>query len=224
MKTALYTGFDAAYSALAAITTHRMADYAVRHGMNFIAYPEPTVGMDIYWTGMARGLELFNQGYDAVMYLDVDQLITNLDVTWPAMTSGIHLSKDWGEDAVEPWHFSACGFLAYRDAMPFFERVLELQAEFDGEPFPEQAPMRFVVKEILQGVPLVEKQPDGFWNGCFNIHPRRTFNAVPDAVCPGKVPEPWQPGDFAAHLTMAPMEQRIELARNIIDGKLQRTV
>jgi len=52
--------------------------------------------------------------------------------------------------------------------------------------------------------------------GLINIMQRRYFNAVPDDVCPGKVPEPWQPGDFAAHLTMLPIEERIALANKIL--------
>lgn len=46
------------------------------------------------------------------------------------------------------------------------------------------------------------------------IHPRRFLNAVPKEVDP-TVQEPWQPGDFAAHLTNIPLEKRIELFHEI---------
>lgn len=215
MNTVLYTGFDNAYRELSEITVPRMAHYAARSGMEFRAFAEEPVGMDIYWTGMARGLELFNQGFAGVMYLDVDQLITNFGAVWPPVTSGIHFSKDWGNDAVEPWHFSACGFVAYRDSIPFFERVLEMYQDYVGKDFPEQAPMREVVKMWTEGVPLVPKKPGDPYSGLINIHPRRVFNAVPDEISPGNIPEPWQPGDFSAHLTMAPMEKRIEIAKRM---------
>lgn len=218
MRTALYTGYDNAYRQLAELTIPRMARYAEIHGMEFRPFTEEPVGMNIYWTGMARGMELFNQGFERIFYLDVDELITNLDMEFPAVTTGIHLSKDWGKDAVEPWHFSACGFVAFRDAIPFFQRVLDLAPAYEGQPFQEQQPMRDIARQWMEGVPLREKS--GPENGLINIHPRRIFNAVPDAVCPGEVPEPWQRGDFAAHLTMAPLEQRIDLARKILNNEL----
>ena len=45
---------------------------------------------------------------------------------------------------------------------------------------------------------------------------RNVFCAVPDEVSPGNVVEPWQPGDFAAHLTMLPIAERVELFHEIM--------
>lgn len=45
---------------------------------------------------------------------------------------------------------------------------------------------------------------------------RRMLNAVPDEVSPGNVPEPWQPGDFAAHITMVPIEERVRIFHEVM--------
>jgi len=226
MKTILFTGFDDPYAGLARITGPRMLTYARRHGMDFFPYHEPPPGLNIYWTGIARGLELLREGYDRVMYLDVDQLITNPDNA-PLIGAdyGLWISQDWGEDATEPWHFSACGWYAHRDCIPMFEAVLAMEPEWRDKPFQEQGPWQAVVRMMLKDQIVLPGQVENgrvkeVPAGLINTMQRRYFNAVPDEVCPGKVPEPWQPGDFAAHLTMLPMEERIALASKTIAASM----
>lgn len=218
MKTILFTGYDRPYLDLANITTPRMLQYADRHGIAFAAYTEPPDEFNIYWTGVARGLELLRDGYDRVMYLDVDQLITNPENA-PLIGAdyGFWASQDWGEDATEPWHFSACGWYAHQDSMPMLAAVLAMEPAWRDKPFQEQGPWQSWVRDMMEGTPLMPREPNDP-AGLINVMKRRYFNAVPDEVCPGNVPEPWQPGDFAAHLTMLPMEERIALARKIIEA------
>lgn len=213
MTTILYTGWDTPYHGLARLTMPLMNEYAAKHKMDAVGFTHPPKGLNIYWTGVARGLELLKQGYDRIMYLDVDQMVTNMEGSYDNLPlSGFHVSKDWGEDAKEEWHFSMCGFIAHEDCIPLFHKVLSMEPDYRDKPFQEQAPMQAAVHEMLAlqyyGSTSVS-MPSVF------IHPRKLFNCVPDAVCPGKVPEPWQKGDFAAHLTMLPVEKRIELFHQI---------
>lgn len=214
MTTLLFTAFDAAYLPLATITVPRMGDYAKRHGYQFHCYTEPIFDIPnaMYWSGVlgaAPNLETF----DRVMYLDVDQLITNGMLTIEDLigprTAGFHASKDWGSDATEPWHFSMCGWVAHQDCKNLFRQAYDVEPLFRDKPFPEQAPMQMLatMKNLVSGKPYYD----------ITVHPRRTFNAVPDAVSPGNVPEPWQPSDFAAHLTMLPMDDRVKLAKEIYE-------
>ncbi len=209
MKTLLYTGHDAAYKPLADITVPRMAEYAERRGMDFACYTEPLIDVPhgIYWTGVCGALNGFREGYDSVMYLDTDQLITNCDAVWPPMAGGVHISRDWGEDATEDEHFSACGFIAYNDpdSIRFFQSVKLMSGLRPDGSFPEQHEMREIYKH--------KKEYGHNW---VKVHPRRVFNCVPDEVSPGNVPEPWKQGDFAAHLTMLPLNDRVELAKKIL--------
>jgi len=216
MKTVLFTGWDAPYKALADITVKRMRAYAVNHGIELQPFSLAPPGLNIYWTGVARGLELLRGGYDRVMYLDVDQLITNMDRP-PTCSSeyGFWCSKDWGEDATEPWHFSACGWIAHGDCIPMFEDVLAMEPEWRDKPFQEQGPWREWMHGRLKYMVMVDDHRS-LRTGFINVLPRRIFNAVPDDVCPGKVPEPWQPGDFAAHLTMLPIDERVKLAQKFL--------
>lgn len=218
MKTILFTGYDAGYTPLAELTFPLMAEWADRRGYDWCAFTDPPTGLNIYWTGVARGLELLRGGlepggYDRVIYLDADQMITNMDEHFDGLIpTGFHASKDWGKDAKEQWHFSMCGFVAHKDCIPLFHRVLSMEPDYRDKPFQEQAPMQAAFQEILAlkyyGSGSVAMPP-------ITVHPRPIFNCVPDEVCPGNVPEPWQPGNFAAHLTMLPIDQRIALFHKI---------
>lgn len=228
MRTILYTGHDEAYKPLAKITVPRMAEYAEHHGMDFTCYDKPLIDVPngIYWTGVCGALKAFDEGYDQAMYLDVDQLITNKSINFTKKwTHGFHASKDWGNDAVEPWQFSMCGFLAFESVKNLFEDTIELEYEWRDKPFPEQGPFQNIVRLRLEQLPSAfEAMPKHMkelvdkigYKSPINIHPRKVFNCVPDQVCPGNVPEPWSKGDFAAHLTMVDLPRRIEIANEIL--------
>lgn len=226
MKTLLYTGYDIAYCRLADITLPRMEKYASKHGLDFRYHVAPLINVPhgIYWTGVVGGLNAFNEGYDRAIYLDVDQLITNYDFKLPDWQNGFHVSKDWGEDAIHHWQFSMCGFLAFNSTDELFKQCLSLEPEWRDKPFPEQGPMQYVASaaqedgpHILNRAPKVKALAKHLnYQGPVIVHPRKVFNCVPDQVCPGKVPEPWAKGDWCAHLTMLPLEERIQLAHNLI--------
>jgi hypothetical protein len=209
MRTLLYTGYDKAYNKLVDITVPRMKEYAEYHGYAFRCYTEPLIDVPngIYWTGVCGALKAFEDGYDRTIYLDVDQLITNdefsFDDTLTNFHHGLHAPRDWGEDAKSDYDISACCLIAHRDSIPILQAVLKAEPEWRDKPFPEQGPLR---ENFQAGFDVPFRWP---W-------PRKPFNCVPDAVCPGKVPEPWQPVDFAAHLTMLPIEDRVKLAKEIL--------
>lgn len=212
MNTLVFTAFDKAYARLAEITVPRMRDYAFRHGYRFVAYMEPLADIPnaIYWSGVL-GAAPNLENFDRVMYLDVDQLITNpklsIDDLIPFSTTGFHASMDWGNDAIEPWQFSMCGWVAHKDCIPLFEQVYFMEPAWRDKPFPEQGPFQEAIKQrILSGVGLIT-----------TVHPRRTFNAVPEQVCPGNVPEPWTEDCFSCHLTMLSIDDRIKLAKEIYE-------
>lgn len=214
----LFSAWDEKYKPLAQLTVPHMIDWALSHDMSwFRGEPMPEAQDGIYWSKFYYGLELLRRGYERVMWLDADQLVTNQRFQLDLPKFGFHISKDWGFDATEPWHFSVCGFIAHKDCIPLFEEFLELEPESRGKPFPEQQPCRDVVRKRIEGVPLKDIGPGDElrWNAAINVHPSRFLNAVPNEVCPGKVVDPWKPGDFACHLTMLPIEKRIELFHEI---------
>lgn len=220
MKTLLYTGHDASYSKLADITVPRMAEYADRHGFDFICHTEPLIDVPngIYWTGVCGALKAFDEGYERAIYLDVDQLVTNMGHRILDTNRGFHASKDWGSDAVEPWHFSMCGFISHFSGGVLLSTALQSELDWREKPFPEQGPMQWYVQKLMGEVPyLINTGASGeMITGMVNIHPRKVFNCVPDQVCPGAVPEPWAPGDWCAHLTMVDLPRRIEIAKEIL--------
>lgn len=218
MKTLLYTGFDGKYEELAAITIPRMAKYANRWGFDFQFRKDDNPDPDhIYWTGLRTAVKAFrDEGFDRVIYLDTDQLVTNFEFEIPDFKYGFNASKDWGNDAVEPWHFSMCGFVAFPSALPMMQRVLSTESEWAGKPFQEQAAVQEYCRGLIGDAPMRETNPENPMPALFNIHPRKVFNCVPDQVCPGAVPEPWAPGDWCAHLTMVDLPRRIQIAKEIL--------
>lgn len=218
MKTCLYTGYDEAYEDLARLTVPRMRRYAERHGLhfevfNFTEKPMPPP-LNVYWTGVYRGLDMLAmERFDRAIYLDVDQMVTNEDFdiqqTLINFQHGFHAPRDWGNDA-QTDDLSACCLVLHHDSICVLDRMLGLEPEFRDKPFPEQAPMR----QIYRNNCSEEVAPMYVWN-------RKPFNCVPEKVSPGNVPEPWQPGDWCAHLTMLDLTDRIKLFHEIANGKIR---
>lgn len=212
MRTLLYTAHNDAYAPLAAYTVPRMSEYAFKHGMEFMRYNEPLDDLPdaIYWLKFVAARILLKV-YERIIWLDVDQLITNMEFSledhFINFKHGFHAPMDWGEDAVADSDCSACGLVMHPDISPLVDEILSMRPESAGKPFPEQNPMRAVMKRYQQSTPL--GRPVYPW-------PRKPLNAVPDAVCPGKVVNPWKPGDFAAHLTMLSIDERVKLAKEIL--------
>lgn len=216
--TCVFSGADKNYMPLAELTFPAMFTWAMAHRYQFkgfMSMPEPHLNQ--YWTGVAWGLKLLRAGYRRVIYLDADQLITNFSRDFKHIPySGFHASKDWGNDATEPWHFSMCGFIAHEDCIPLFEAVLAMEPEWRDQPFQEQGPFREQVRQMFEANDT----------GLIHIHPRKVLNCVPDQILPGEIPEPWSEEDFAAHLTMVPIEQRIQLVKKfspVIIDNIKRT-
>lgn len=215
-RTLLLTAFDSLMAPIGDLTSPLMLAYANRHGFDFHCSRIFEVGSQSYWqkiwdivafTSLSNSIR---KEYDRVIWLDADQIITNNDWT-PPWRSGFHASLDWGEDAVDDNHFSACGFVVCRDAFGIMSSVAQSHFLFREREFPEQMALRSIREE-------------GKWDGkLMHTHPRRMFNAVPKEICE-TAPEPWEPGDFCAHLTHVEVERRVELFHIIREQANQSTV
>lgn len=197
----LITGFNDAQAPLAELTVPLMRDYARRKRLGFRCAHFNAIGKEAYWQKILLTLQAFEDGFDNVFWLDVDQAITNPDIEPPFYRLGFQASMDWGKDAKTANDFSMCGYVANILTRCAFEAVNARHAECINGDFPEQTPMRefFAMNDRL-----------------FRGLARRELNAVPDEVSPGNVVDPWQPGDFAAHLTMLPVPERVALFHKIM--------
>lgn len=201
MKTLLLTAFDDFMAPLGDLTAPLMLAYASRHGIDFRCVRQFPAGKTAYWHKMPRIMEAFNDGYNKVIWLDADQKVTNPDIIPPG-DHGFNASLDWGVDATDSSCFSMAGFTAYQDSWHLFCWVIDHEESYVHGPFPEQIPMRFLY------------QRDESQRGVMTTHPRRAYNAVPIQVHPSVV-EPWEPGDFCAHITHLPIEERIKIFHEI---------
>jgi hypothetical protein len=200
MKTILFTGHDAAYAPLAAITVPRMAEYADRHGFDF-ACLDFSGKLPAPWYKVPHTLRLLDK-YDTVIWLDSDQLLTNFDVV-PPSGNGLNLSLDWGVDATEPGHFNTGAYVAGQDARSIFKWVLDRESEYACGDFWEQAGFRKWYMDNKDMRDIV------------TVHGRRVFNSVP-ALVHESAPEPWCIGDWCAHVTMVDLPRRIQIAKEIL--------
>lgn len=197
MTTLVLTGYDDAMRDLGDLTAPLMEAYAIRHGFGFRCFRDFPEREPPYWRKIPKIIQAFDEGYLRVIWLDADQLVTNPAWVPPDEWQGFHASQDWGRDATRPEHFSMCGILAGRDALWLFEGIESKKAQCINGPFPEQTPAR-----------------EYYQDGVMTIHPRRVFNAVPIEVHETVV-DPWQPGDFCAHLTMISIPDRVRLFHKI---------
>ena len=201
MKTLLLTAYDNYMQPLGDLTAPLMLSYASRHCMDFRCVRQFPAGKPAYWHKIPCILEAFSDNYDKILYLDADQKITNSDISPPG-EFGFNASLDWGDDAYDASFFSMCGFTAFRDSISFFAWLQDHEEEWVNQPFPEQEPMRYLYRTF----PVIQEK--------MCIHPRSAYNSVPIQVHESVV-APWQEGDFAAHLTMLPMSDRVKLFHEI---------
>lgn len=206
MKTILLTGYDGAMRELGDLTAPLMFRYATARGWDFKCHRSAQFDLSIYWNCVLGTFQALTSGYKRVVWIEADQIITNPDYELPELSPGLHVSRDWGADAVDDNFFSACSWVASRDSLKLFERVLAIEPEWRDKLFPCQAP--------LQHIRRTEKWAEEL----ITVHPRRMFNAVPKLVSEGAV-EPWEPEDWLCHLTHVDLKRRIELFHMITNSK-----
>lgn len=194
MKTLLLTGYDNKMKELGDLTSPLMLSYASKHGMDFRCVRDYPTNKPAYWQKMIDVLIAIDEGYEKIIWMDADIVVTN-DSYVPPMSSGFHASLDWGSDATDESCFSMCCFVAYPDSRYLFQWVVDHEKEYINGDFPEQTPMRYLYKTNKHSM---------------TTHPRRVFNSVPIEVHES-APEPWQAGDWLCHLTMIPFPERVKL-------------
>lgn len=200
-QTLVLTAYDDAFAPLGDITTPLIDRYATKHRYDYRLRRTKPYGMPPLWWKLVLVREALRE-YERVFWLDADMLITNPDFSPDNLTAGISLSRDWGADAVNESHFSCGAYLACHDALDVFDWAEHYASRFRTSLFGDQDALRYLFETPLRRH--------------FQILPRRALNAVPQEIHPSVV-EPWQPGDFAAHLTMIPLAERVTLAHKLLE-------
>jgi hypothetical protein len=158
--------------------------------------------MKLHWVWDALPL------FDEVVWLDMDTVLTNMDVTVEDIRgkhSGLTISLDW--EVMNPRQFSSGNFIAANtpDMIEFFDEALKLTQHADVACWDQNA-MREV---YCRG---------GKWERLVCVLPHCKLGSVPVEAQPGAI-APWKPGDFLCHLTGIGNEKRIELFHKFTNGK-----
>jgi hypothetical protein len=202
MKRLLLCGYDDAMKELGDLTAPLMQAYASRHGYDFKCSRIYSKDVMPYWQKLYKVRDELDR-YDEVHWMDSDIVITDPSRTFhpDSNIADIFLSRDWGIDAIEMTDISSCHFLIMGTASGrrLIDYAINLENNWPKEKLYDQDALR---KSIVDT------------NTIFLPYARRIFNAVPIEVHES-APEPWEPGDWTAHLTMLPMEKRIALFHKI---------
>lgn len=202
MKTLLLTGFDKRMQPIGELTAPLMLSYASKHQMDFLCVRTFPEGKPGYWHKMVCVISAFKDGYEQVIWMDADQVITNPEYV-PNFDNGFHASLDWGADVTEDWHFTMAAFCAFPNSLPLFEWVVDHEKEYINGPFPEQTPMRHLY------------ETDRDFRSLMTIHPRQLFGAVPKQVHENVV-EPWNRNCWMCHITMLEVPDRVKVFHEIM--------
>lgn len=193
MKTLLLTGYDDTFKPIGDLTAPLMQKYASRHGFDFLCARQYLPEIPASWQKVLHiGGTLFR--YDRIICLDADQKVTNFDFEVPECI-GFQASLDWGPDAVDNSFFSMGAFVVDQKCGAFMSYLLNCMGYRLNDPFWEQDSARDYYRAGTGGM---------------TIHPRRVFNAVP-LICQPEAVEPWQPGDWCAHITSRSIEDRVRI-------------
>lgn len=203
MKTLVLTGYDDGFAWLGDKTLASKEAWARRHGAAFDCVRKYEPGSHPSWQKL-RVLEVALRTHDVVIWLDADSVVTNPDIPpahfLPRAGCALTVSKDWSvyDPAHEYRHFSMGNFCLL--GRPAGRRLIWLageKVEYRNGGLWEQGALHAVLTEMPSQRRLVD------------IRPRRELNAVPVECQPAAV-EPWQPGDFLAHLTGADKSTRLK--------------
>lgn len=200
--TLLLTGYTDNLAYIGDLTAPLMQAYAKNHRVDFYCNRRFDADSHPAWQKLEIVLDAFDAGYERVFWLDADVAITNPDIPPPAASTGLHCSRDWGQDAC-PQDFSSGVFFACADSRHVFEEA-QKQVEFKWADYYDQGALR----QVHGNLRWVRKM--------IYIYPRRSFNSVHESVV--GVVDPWQKGDFVCHLTALSPERRVEVFHEIIGG------
>lgn len=195
--TVVLTAYDEAYKPLGELTAPLMKEYAIANDYIFAASTTRNPSSPPLWWKLEQVYEWLALGY-RVIWLDADQVVMNTGFKLEPEIAGLHISQDWGPDSMCISCFSAGAYMAHPEAFPIFAWCLDHEEEFRNSTFGDQDALRACYK----------REPNLY--SLFRIYPRRFFNAVHPLISPDIV-DPYQEGDWLCHLTMVPLERRIEL-------------
>lgn len=193
------TGYNDKYSIVGDVTWKGWKAYADFHGYDFSCirnYPDAAKII-----GAWHKLRIIREAlmrHEWVFWADADTVCTNFSVRlerWlEAYDADLHVSRDWfPNDAV---NFTTCAGL-WR-AGQLTTRLLSLA----------ESKTQYIHKEYYDQTALQEVVAEqNSLRLRVNVWPRRDMAAVP-SFCHEEVVEPWQPGDFLAHLTFIQWSHR----------------
>lgn len=214
MKTLVLTGADAAMKSVADLTAPVAEAYALRHGYAFERVTKYEPGTHPSWQKLRLIKERLSL-FDRIFWLDADTVVTDpLKSLRGFNHPGLTVSTDWTwpmpEDEIK--HFSLGNFVFNQcpDSFEIIEAAIARSEWANVGLWEQQA-----IQEEYRANPDIRKH--------VLVLPRRALNAVVETPTTAG-PEPWQEGDFLAHLTNLPNEERVRLIPSLIQAHMRTVI
>lgn len=174
-------------------------EYAGRHGYSFHVERLAAPGSHPSWQKLELLCDLVaSPRWGWILWADTDSVVTNQTTRLGFVDGFAHpwmlVSRDWSD--ASPWSAGVMLISACFDARQFLSDAMAC-GEFKNTPLWDQSAMHKLCKE--KGTPVG-----------LEVLPRRVLQSVPADVFP-QAAEPWQPGDFIAHITGIPQRKRLAL-------------
>jgi len=192
MKTVVLTAWTPNMEIVVDMLSPTKIAYARKHGYEFRGHIlEEKPNEHPAWGKLALLLEVLPQ-FDRLLWIDADSFVTNPEIALDQIPQidGLTASRDWGIDSTLR-DFSSAGMILTPKALPLIEAASR-KKHWANCPLWDQNGLREAAREF---------------KNLLHILPRRTLNAVPQALHPFAI-EPWQKGDFLCHLTCKSNEER----------------
>lgn len=182
------------------------SEFARRHGYDFTARkfaPQSHGNGHPSWQKLALLSRLIEaSSHDWILWVDTDTVVTNHKINFshwgwtPLIYQGskiefdefLFVSKDWND--YSPWSAGVMLVKSCEEALAFLQEA-ETKTQYRDAGTWDQNAMHDVWNANPQGVKIL---------------PRRILQSVPGDVV--QAYEPWQPGDWTAHMTGVPNSQK----------------
>jgi len=199
MKVLLLTGYDKNLFEIGRVSTPDKIAWQKINRLQFKLVTKFNSDTHPCWQKLVLMRKSLLAGFDYVLWIDADSLITNMRITFECLFSEHIRNRAWlvasrdysesqypqGDNSV---NFSSSCMLIGRVGLKLVDMALALSSRFSNAPLHEQSALQTI---------LIENQA---MKSNVSILSNRTLNSVPKTIQPNSI-NGWEPGDFIAHLS-----------------------
>lgn len=201
MKIGIFVSFDAYFKPVADITMPVLAKYCERWGYSLTVTQSPLVERTLVWDRCLVMMENCLKGYDWLLHMDADVLITN---------HGVSLESIIEQFPIQHHIVMSRDYNNLNDGIVFTRGTMLAQLLWK-----KWWLMKDEVSSLAATWKYIENNPEQFLLG---EAPQKIFNSYPYSEYGIEFPQgSWEPNDFIYHLPGMTTERRVSLLTSILE-------